>query len=894
MTVVPARQPFSRTLISTLCGVGALTAAHASPDSGYAPRIVSSIDTTPMSHEDMIEFRNAFDRETLESLFGEGASLSTLADIDRKSVTGPRPYDIYVNGVQRERIVVNVAFEHGRYSARLPASILLRLPFDPKNPDLPEELRMLSPEENVPIERLGELLPGTTATLSTLSQEIRLEIPESWFTHSSGRIMPTNAWDWGEDALVANYDLNAQHSSYGGVDREHLYASTDLRLNLGVWRLVGGAYWSVDRDASEGTTRDTLERRNLYATRVFGDASNRLKVGEFSTSTYFTPGVQIRGAELRLDPSMLDSSTLNFVPVVTGTADTQARVTVRQRGRLIYERYVAPGSFMLENLPNLSASGDLEVTVEEADGRVRTFTVPFTSNGRQLRTGKVRWSIAAGLYDGGFLESDRPAVVNLDAGWGGPFNTTFYGGGLVTDSFHNARAGMALMIPMAGALNLEWIHSSDRTDNPYGSGHGAAVGFTRYVEKTGSYVNLRYERTISGVLTRIEEAYARREAMEPFGITVEDSVLQASVSQHFGRFGSLSLSFNRRTEAEGDHTTDLSASYTTSWKRMNINVSLQQSRLHHRYGANEKDFLASVNVTIPLSAFFGREAYSSHTVGLGFSRDDEGRTTRRASITGTALEDHRLSYSLQTSSATESDTGFYGSLHYRANRAELGLMASTEGGDYSFTASASGAVVGLRQGVLFTNEINGPTVLALFPDVPEARLLYQTVTTAVDGGIVATGLSNYEENELHVDVDRLPTNVAMPLYVRHVVPADDAIIVVPFETFRGKQLYAHFSTPDGAPPFGSYVRLLGDAAIPIEGMVDEAGSVYFPAVPEDGVFEVSWRDERGNPLACRAPFVSPAARGKGVERMDLTCEPIDPSRAESTDATGTTTLENFQ
>lgn len=67
---------------------------------------------------------------------------------------------------------------------------------------------------------------------------------------------------------------------------------------------------------------------------------------------------------------------MDFAPVVRGIAETNARVTVRQRGVLLDEVSVRPG-------PSCSTTcfhtgyGDLTVTITEADGRQREFIVPF-------------------------------------------------------------------------------------------------------------------------------------------------------------------------------------------------------------------------------------------------------------------------------------------------------------------------------------------------------------------------------------------------------------------------------------------------------------------------------------------------------------------------------------
>lgn len=62
-------------------------------------------------------------------------------------------------------------------------------------------------------------------------------------------------------------------------------------------------------------------------------------------------------------------------------ANSTARIEVRQNGALILSTVVPAGPTLLADLPLLSASTDLDVTVIEADGSRRTFSIPSASFG---------------------------------------------------------------------------------------------------------------------------------------------------------------------------------------------------------------------------------------------------------------------------------------------------------------------------------------------------------------------------------------------------------------------------------------------------------------------------------------------------------------------------------
>lgn len=95
--------------------------------------------------------------------------------------------------------------------------------------------------------------------------------------------------------------------------------------------------------------------------------------------------VSLRGARMYNDDRMLPQGTSGYAPVIRGVANSNAKVSVMQSGNKIYETTVPPGAFEINDLSTTGYGNDLIVTVEEADGSKRTFTVPFSSVTQMLR-----------------------------------------------------------------------------------------------------------------------------------------------------------------------------------------------------------------------------------------------------------------------------------------------------------------------------------------------------------------------------------------------------------------------------------------------------------------------------------------------------------------------------
>ncbi|MCV5626677.1 fimbria/pilus outer membrane usher protein, partial [Escherichia coli] len=75
---------------------------------------------------------------------------------------------------------------------------------------------------------------------------------------------------------------------------------------------------------------------------------------------------------------MLPDSMQNFTPLVQSVAQSNALITVSQNGYIIYQKEVPPGPFTIADLQLSGSGSDLDVSIKEADGSVRSFLVPYS------------------------------------------------------------------------------------------------------------------------------------------------------------------------------------------------------------------------------------------------------------------------------------------------------------------------------------------------------------------------------------------------------------------------------------------------------------------------------------------------------------------------------------
>ena len=145
-------------------------------------------------------------------------------------------------------------------------------------------------------------------------------------------------------------------------------------------------------------SEDRWDTVYTYAQRNIISMKSLLTLGESSSPSDVFDSVSFRGAQLASDDDMLPESLRGYAPVVRGIARSNAQVVIRQNGYVIYQSYVAPGAFEISDMYPTGGSGDLDVTIKEADGSEQHMTVPFASLPVLQREGRLKYALTSGQY----------------------------------------------------------------------------------------------------------------------------------------------------------------------------------------------------------------------------------------------------------------------------------------------------------------------------------------------------------------------------------------------------------------------------------------------------------------------------------------------------------------
>ncbi|KAG0163565.1 hypothetical protein DFQ28_009864 [Apophysomyces sp. BC1034] len=242
---------------------------------------------------------------------------------------------------------------------------------------------------------LVRLLPNVRVEFDPDQQSLALRVSQAAMRRVPRGYIDPARWDHGDTLLMLNYSIDGRHSqSY----RDHAanarspmgLAWIRAGLNTGGWRLRSAF------NAQTGNAR-ALQFNGAYAQHDVAPIRGRITVGQASTSGEIFDSTDFTGVRIASDNAMLPDSQQSYAPTIQGIARTHATVTVRQRGFIIHQASVSPGPFVIDDLYG-SATGDLEVTVTEADGSETRFGYPFTILPVFVRTGGLRYSAAFGAY----------------------------------------------------------------------------------------------------------------------------------------------------------------------------------------------------------------------------------------------------------------------------------------------------------------------------------------------------------------------------------------------------------------------------------------------------------------------------------------------------------------
>lgn len=822
-----------------------------------AKRIISFLFLASLVSFIPIEAGEYFDSASIRLL--DGQSLSDLEQVSQGGLLpGKYLVDVYVNSEMFEKR--EVEFLRGNDTKVLrPRLTVADIRAMGVKPDVLKKMYQSDGDE---VLDFGKLIPGATVHFNIYALRLDIKIPhEAIVAHSRDEISQ-DSWDQGVTALFINYGASGAHNkSEQGLSSNDTFVRLNSGINVGAWRLRNGASYST------GYSGSRLESIDTYLHTDIPSVKGQLTLGDTSSVDRVFDSVQFRGMQLYSDEQMKPDSARGFAPVVRGIAKSDAQVTIRQNGYIVYQTQVAPGAFAITDLYPSMSSGNLDVTVRESDGTEQTFVQPLSSIPIMQRQGSLKYTATLGEYRSFNDSAATPVFLQSSLIYGVDNSLTLYAGTQLASNYRAALMGAGQGMGMLGALSLDVTHASTRLqDDSRHDGQSFRAQYAKQLFQSGTNFTLAgYRYSTQGFHDFREANEISQDNSMPQQRYNKRSRMSLQVSQSLGDLGSLfvngtSQKYWRREGTE--HSLMMGYTGYYSGVSYGINYSLTQS-------SNAQDNnQVSFNLQVPFSQWS-----SSARARYQFNTSNKGQTSHEAGISGTALTGSNLNYSASQRYGNRGEgVGARASLDYKGTHSVISGAYSYGKDLQTISYGISGALVAHPYGVTLAREIGDASVLVRAPGASGVELYNQEgLRTDWRGYAVVPHVSAYRKNRISLDTGSLPAGVDVDGKSQVVVPTRGAFVVADFETRQGARALITLRFRGKSVPFGAASTLQHDSKAK-SGMVGEGGQVYLSGLPSSGRLKVQWgkaQDEQ-----CVADFRLPQGDVKtyaGLQSLHAEC-----------------------
>lgn len=806
-----------------------------------------------------------FDPELLS--LGTGATGVDLSAFSHAGGVAAGDYLVTIFVNQRETLSRELAFSknaHGNVAPQLTPDLLKMLGVNvdqlPAFKDLPKDQ---------PVGDLTTLIPHSTVKFDLSRLRLDVSIPQVAMQPGRDSQDDSTQWDDGIPAMLFNYNLSAgrNEQTMNGEQRatNNVFANVQTGANAGAWRLRSTLTHShSDSNGGsngEGDRSDRTRFSNTYLARDVRDWRSRMMVGEASTGGEVLDGVPFRGVQLRTADQMMPARLRGFAPQINGVANSNARVTVRQNGYVVYETYVAPGPFEIRDLYQAGMSGDLDVAIAEADGSVHSFVVPYSSLPVMLRPGAVKYEVTAGRYDGGTTQGSRQSdFVLATLIYGLPKNLTLYGGLLASQNYSALSMGSGISLGTLGAMSADGTFSSTQFEDKARQGGGSwRVRYSKSMLTTGTSLDLtalRYStRNYYSFSEYNSTGYAQREDASPWMLSRRRSSFQTQVRQQLGNLGSVSLRANRDDYFGSTKTlTSLSAGYNGSYQGVSYGLYYTVDRMKGK-GDWPENRQVSFNLSIPLSIFSYSPVLQNSYASSQLTHDNQGRTQNQTGIGGSNA-DGAFSYSVMQGWGNQDQVSNSTlNLGYQGSKGNISAGYGYSADMRSMNLNMSGSAVGHSEGITLSRPLGSSVALISAPGAKGVSLSNNGGKTDSRGFAIVPYLSDYSRNNIGLDPSTLPDNVDLPQNQQTVYPTHGAVVKASFATRIGYQVLMTLTREGGVSvvPFGATVALMQKVDTEENtGITGDNGQVYLTGLPQKGELSVMWGKEHDK--QCRVRY----------------------------------------
>lgn len=726
-------------------------------------------------------------------------------------------------------------------------------------------------------------LEGMETQTNLGSSTLTFIIPQAWLEYSDKDWDPPSRWDEGIPGILFDYNINSQwrHPEHNQGDEYDISGNGTLGGNLGAWRLR--ADWQADyqhenedesEDGKRAMSQHSWDWSRYYAFRAIPQLQAQLTIGEDSLTSDIFDGFNYIGASLITDDQMLPPNLRGYAPDISGVARTNAKVTVTQRGRVIYESQVPAGPFRIQDI-NETVSGDLHVKIEEQNGQVQEYDVSTASIPFLTRPGQVRYKLATGRPQDWDHNLDGPMFATAEASWGITNGWSMYGGVIGEQDYQAAALGIGRDMAILGALSIDITHS--RADLEEGNVYGEGI-------VQGNSFRASYAKDFDDIDSRL--TFAGYRFSEENYMTMDEFL----DSRHDDE-----SQYRQRTGHDKEMYT---LTYSQTFSVINVNAYINYTHRTYWNHPSEDSYNLTLShyfdlgdirgVSLSINGF--RNEYDDHSddgafVSLSIPWGANRTLSYNGSYSGNNNSnqvgyyerlDDRNNYQINVGRSDNGATldGYY---RHQGSYADIDISANYQENDYTSGGFSmqGGATLTAQGGALHRVGVNGGTRLLV--DVgSEANVPISGYSTPVYtnyfGKAVISDVNDYYRNQIKIDITQLPENAEAIQSVTQATLTEGAIGYRRMEVLSGKKAMASIRLSNGEiPPFGAEIYNAHRQQL---GIVNDDGSVYLIGINPGEHLQVNWDGENQCEIVLPEPLPNELFNG-----LLLPCEGNTPRQA---------------
>ncbi|MFV8847397.1 fimbria/pilus outer membrane usher protein [Serratia fonticola] len=718
-------------------------------------------------------------------------------------------------------------------------------------------------------------IPQASTEFRFSAQQLLLSIPQAAMVQQARGYVPESQWDNGIPALLLNYSLSGANTYARNGDSSNSnsqFANLRPGINVGPWRLRNYTTWNRD---SHG--QDKWNTIYTYLARDITSLKSQLVLGDSSSPSDVFDSVPFRGAQLASDDDMIPDSLKGYAPVVRGIARTNAQVTIRQNGYVIYQSFVAPGAFEINDMYPTGGSGDLLVTIKEADGSEQQLVVPFASLPVLQREGRLKYAVTGGQYRSYDNSVDATTFGQGSAIYGLPHGFTAYGGSQFANPYRSLALGVGKNLGDFGAFSADvtqaWSTMQDRTEQ---DGQSWRLRYSKNIVQTGTnFAIAGYRYSTDGYYSLQEVLDTYRDQNSQTLVERRRNRSEVTMSQNLWEgAGSLSLSWVSEDYWNSDRTLrSIGAGYNNSWNGISygLNYSYNENSTVNGGASGrvyDRDQVLAFNVSVPLSRWLGN-TYASYNLNTS----QKGGTTNTVGINGSALAGNNLNWSAQQGYGSQG-VGNSGNLNanYRGTYAEVSSGYAYDSNSQRLNYGLQGGIIAHGDGVTFGQSMGETIALVQAPGANGVGVSGQTgVKTDWRGYAIVPYAAPYRKSQIQLNTETLPDNVDLALTHQTVIPTRGAVVKASYQTNVGQRVLMTLLRQGGAPvPFGATVS--DPAQQTAQGfIVGDGGQVYLTGMAESGMLQVKWGTGVDQQCQVNYSLTKQTTNNTGIQTLNGQC-----------------------